>query len=508
MKSGIPFWLDEAPSTSYPPLAQDLAVDVAIVGGGMVGLHLAWRLSTIGLRVTLFEARRIGQQATGRSTAKVTSQNGLKYDSLIRNFGEDHALLYAQSNQLAVTNIADLARKMDGMAGLEQKSACVLATTVQETERLETECAAALSLGLPATIDRNARLPFHTEAQLTFAGQYQIDPYRYLVGLAGFVAGRVELFENSRVDNVRYGQPCALEVNGRTVTAGTVVLATQIPIVNDGMFYAKAFPMAHPILAAPKPEGLELDGMYISAGKPTHSFRTATKGGQEWLIVGGDEYRPGEPAQERQAVEDLLAWVASTFGIKTVSHLWTNEDFRPMDGAAFIGPVSSSQPNMLVATGFEAWGLSQGAVAADIIAARLLGQDHPAFKLFEASRVKPLAGGSTFVSENTKAAGHLVGDRVLKRKVVPLAKIKPGDGGVISHNGEQLAVIRTSEGSLQALSAICTHMGCVVGWNETDRTWDCPCHGSRFDEHGAVLTGPARSPLETRDASTLGRKTE
>jgi len=161
-----------------------------------------------------------------------------------------------------------------------------------------------------------------------------------------------------------------------------------------------------------------------------------------------------------------------------------------------------------VATGFEAWGLSQGAVAADIIAARLLGQAHPADKLFEASRVKPLAGGPTFVSENTKAAGHLVGDRMLKLKVVPLAKIKPGGAGVINHKGDQLAVIRNPDGSLQALSAICTHMGCVVGWNETDRTWDCPCHGSRFDEHGNVLTGPARSPLEPRDAAALGRTTE
>lgn len=153
-------------------------------------------------------------------------------------------------------------------------------------------------------------------------------------------------------------------------------------------------------------------------------------------------------------------------------------------------------------------GLTQGAVAADIIAANLLGEEHPAAKLFEASRLKPLAGGSTFVSENTKAAGHLVGDRVLKRKVVPLNRIEPGGGGVISHNGEQLAVTRGHDGSVTAHSAICTHMGCIVGWNQTDRTWDCPCHGSRFDEHGAVLAGPARSPLKRRELVASGDKAE
>lgn len=508
MKSGIPFWFDGAPSSSHPPLQEDMAVDVAIVGGGMVGLHLAWRLRGSGLRVALFEARQMGRQATGRSTAKVTSQHGMKYESLIRKFGEDHALLYAQANQQAVGTIADLARQMDGFAGLQEKPAYIYATSDEEVSQLERECAAALRLGLPAEIETHARLPFHTSALLRFSGQYQFDPYRYLLGLAALISEDVQLFEYSRVEDVTYGKPCSLSVNGNTVTAGTVVLATQMPIVNDGMFFTKAYPMAHPIAAVPCPDGLVLDGMYISAGSPTRSLRSAGKGGREWLIVAGEEFKPGEPEQEQKTLADLKNWLTSTLGTSEITHLWTNEDFRSMDGAAFIGPASSSQPNMLVATGFEAWGITQGAVAADIIAATLLGQEHPAAKIFEASRLKPLAGGSTFVSENTKAAGHLVGDRVLKRKVVPLNRIEAGSGGVISHNGEQLAVMRGHDGSVSALSAICTHMGCVVGWNDTDRTWDCPCHGSRFDEHGEVLTGPARSPLKPRDLASSGETGE
>lgn len=508
MQTGIPFWFDEELPPSYPSVTEDMALDVAIVGGGMVGLHLAWRLLGTGMRVAVFEARRIGRQATGRSTAKVTSQHGVKYDSLIQKFGEDYALLYAQSNEQAVATIAQLARKMDSYANLEAKSAFIYATNDDEVAKLEKELEAAKKLGLPAEMVPTARLPFQTAALLRFSDQYQFDPYRYLGGLAALIREGALLFEHSRVEDVSYGKPCHLTVNGRSVTAGTVVLATQMPIVNDGMFFAKAFPMAHPIAAAPAPDGLAIDGMFISVGSPTRSFRTAKKNGREWLIAAGDEFKPGEPEQERQAVQDLQDWLANTLSIRSLSHLWTNEDFRSMDGAAFIGPVSSSQPNMLVATGFEAWGLTQGAVAADIIAAHLHGKDHPAAKLFQASRIKPLAGGTTFISENTKAAGHMVGDRVLKRKVVPIDKIEAGSGGIVSQDGEQLAVMRGQDGSLRALSAICTHMGCAVGWNHTDRTWDCPCHGSRFDEHGEVIAGPARSGLAARDLSRPGEKAE
>jgi glycine/D-amino acid oxidase-like deaminating enzyme/nitrite reductase/ring-hydroxylating ferredoxin subunit len=503
MKRGIPFWLDGAPAEPHRALDGNVTVDVAIVGGGMVGLHLAWRLRGSGLCVALFEAQRIGRQATGRSTAKITSQHGLKYVELIRNFGEIHASIYAQANEKALATIAELARAMEGQADLQEKSAYVFASDDNEVAQLHGELEAAESLGLPADLVSDALLPFNTSALLRYRGQYQFDPFRYLVGLARRIAGEIDIYEQSRVETIDYGKPCRLTVNGRTVTAGRVVVATQMPIVNDGLFFAKAYPFAHPVAAALLPRGLSLDGMFISAGSPTHSFRTANRDGREWLIAAGKEFKPGEPEQEREAVKELQIWLEDTFDIRALSHLWTNEDFRSMDGAAFIGAAGSSQPDLLVATGFDAWGLTQGVVAADIMADRLLHlEEHPAAKLFRADRVKPLAGGGTFVTENTKAAGHMVGDRLLKRKVVPLEDIAPGEGGIVSRKGEQLAVTRNQEGEFTALSAVCTHLGCIVGWNATDRTWDCPCHGSRFDEQGNVLAGPAVSPLSKRDIAT------
>lgn len=500
MNRGVPFWFNGTPAASYPALEEDITIDVAIVGGGMVGLQVAWRLRGSGFRVALFEARVIGRQATGRSTAKVTSQHHLKYDNLIRSVGEDRALVYAQSNKKAVAHIAELARLMEGQAGLEEKSACVFASNEDEVTQLESELRAAARLGLPAEIVSDMSLPFPATALLRYPAQYQFDPYRYMAGLATLVSDEIGVFEQSRVDDVNYGSPCLLSINGHKVKAGRVVLATQVPIVNDGLFFTKVFPFAHPLAAAPLPDSVPLeDGMFISAGAPTRSFRTAMRDGRKWLIAVGKEFKPGDPEQEREAIDDLRAWFGDAFAIRTLSHLWTNEDFRPMDGVAFVGAANSSRPNMMVATGFEAWGLTQGAVAADIIGAALLGVEHPAADLFGANRIRPLAGGRMFVVENTKAAGHMVRDRLLRRKVASVENIERGEGGIVSKDGEQLAVTRSEDGSLKALSAICTHLGCVVGWNAIDRTWDCPCHGSRFDETGNVLAGPAVSPLPRRD---------
>lgn len=198
-------------------------------------------------------------------------------------------------------------------------------------------------------------------------------------------------------------------------------------------------------------------------------------------------------------MEDLHEFLGQHFGIGEFSHCWTNEDFRPMDGAAFIGPTDRDG-TLLVAVGFDAWGISQGVVAADILADHILGRTNHAAQLFDATRMKPVAGAAEFTKGNIEAATNLFGNRLLKRDSVPLESIGPGSGGIVSHKGEQLAVRRHEDGSLTALSAVCTHLGCIVGWNEIDETWDCPCHGSRFDAWGEVLSGPAVARLQLRDA--------
>lgn len=506
MLNGTPLWTGQLPDPS-PSLDSDLTVDVAIIGAGMAGLHCALSLRDSGLDIAIFEARRIGQQATGRSTAKVTSQHGLRYAQLIRDFGREAAASYASCNQAAVETIADLCRSMPDGAAFERKDAYVYAADPADVDRLRQEAEAARSLGLPASFEGAASLPFDTSGLLKFAGQGQFNPFAYLQGLAGLVRKQVRLFEASRVTSVDAGEPCRLSVNGHTVEARHVVATTQMPVVAEGMFFARAFPFAHPVAAAPLPAGLSIDGMFISAAEPSHSIRTATQDGRPYLVVAGMEYEPGVPEQQEHAIADLRKFLSEKLGIREPSHLWTNEDFRPMDGVAFIGPASSGAPHLYVATGFDAWGITQGVVAGEIIAARIKEDGHPATDLFDAKRLNPVSGGARFLKENLQTGTHMVSDRLLRRKVQDQDEIGPAEGGVISVDGKQVAVRRREDGGLSAVSAVCTHMGCIVDWNPVDRTWDCPCHGSRFDENGHVLSGPATEPLAPHSLpSTVGRK--
>jgi glycine/D-amino acid oxidase-like deaminating enzyme/nitrite reductase/ring-hydroxylating ferredoxin subunit len=494
------FWLDRPDEPNVSRVSTDLDLDVAVIGGGMVGLHCAYLLRHAKLDVGVFEARRIGRQATGKSTAKITSQHGAKYRSLVEDFGKDGAQLYAAANERAVSEIAGLGYSLPDKAAVERRNAYVFARTDREADDLREEAEVAADLGLAAAFVADAGLPFATQGALRFLDQYQFDPYLYLTGLAKLIrmtGGQV--YENSRVEDIDKSDPMNLRVNGRSVTAKIVVVATQMPIAGDGLFYARAFPLAHPIAAVPMPANLKLDGMYISAGEPSFSVRTANRFQDRYLIVAGPEFKPGEQTGQVKAVEQMREFLEQSFDGWEPTHLWINEDFRSMDGVPFVGQATSGEPNLLVATGFGAWGITQGYIAGEVLAHKILGKEHPCRDLYDATRIKPIAGGTAFVSENVKTAAHLVGDRYFGGKTVELETIAAGEGGIVSHDGELLAVRRGKDGHPVARSARCTHLGCIVDWNSIDRTWDCPCHGSRFDEDGEVLSGPATTRLETKD---------
>lgn len=496
-----PFWLPDRPPATWPALDRDLEVDIAIVGGGIVGLTTACLLLAKGRDVAVFEARRVGRQATGRSTAKATSQHGSRYRRLLDSIGKSGARRYASANERAIGRIRKLCETFELSCGLEALPAYVYAETAEEAEALEDEAAAAAELGLPAAWLDDLELPFPVSGALRFTDQAQLDPYRYLLGLAQVVARDGALFETTRIENVEHGEPCRLAAGDVEVRAEHVVVATQMPVIGDGLYFAKNFPVAHPLAAAPLPEHVHLDGMYLGSGSPTHSFRTAERDGRRFLVAAGGEFRTGEAEEQARMVEDFLAFLRSGFGIDSPTHLWVNEDFRPMDDIPFIGPVASSKANLHVAVGFDAWGISQGTAAAEIIADLILGRENEDAALFDASRLRPVAGGRELISENLKAGARLAGDRLFGRSAGTLADIEDGAGGIIEHDGEQIAVVKRDGRIASAVSAVCTHLGCIVGYNPVDRTWDCPCHGSRFDLDGTVLSGPAVAPLAPKDVT-------
>ena len=488
------YWNATAPAPDFPRLTRDIGVDVAIVGGGIVGVTTARALKDMGLAVAVVEARKVGRQVTGKSTAKITSQHSTIYQTLERTFGESRARLYAEAQETAVRKIQSFASQYGIDCDIEPKPAYTYTRDEQYVRQIEKEVELAQRLGLAATLVRETDLPFDVRAAMRFDNQAQFHPTKYVAGLAQTIPGDgCHVFENSRVID---WEPTRVVTEEAVVTARHVVMATHLPLGEIGGYYAQVYPYAEPVIAARI--GRVPDGMYLSLEQPTHSIRTHTREkGEVYGIVARTSFKPGHTDEERQYFEDIERWLSENFDAGPVEYRWVNKDYTPMDNAPFIGWSSSGGDGYLVATGFNAWGISNGTAAGMILADLAAGKENPWLDVFDAGRVKPIAGGPKFVKENVQVATHLVSG-YLSRKPKSFDELAPGDAAILEIDGENVAAFKDEQGRVHAVSAACSHMGCIVGWNETDRTWDCPCHGSRFELGGAVIHGPATTPLESK----------
>ncbi len=488
------YWNATADSPGFPALSGRVAVDVAIVGGGIVGITAARLLKDRGLKVAVVEARRVGRQVTGKSTAKMSSQHGgSRYQILVDIFGEAKARLYAEAQEAGIRRISELAGEHGIDADIEPMPAFVYTLDDSYVSQLEKEVEVARRLGLPASLTRDTGLPFEVVAAMRWDGQAQFHPVKYVAGLAATIPGDgCHVFENSRA--VDY-EPTRVVTDGGAVSARHVVMATHLPLGQVGMFYATNYPKAEPVIAAPIRR--VPPGMYKNAESPGHSIRTHRgSDGRVYGIVAGTHFKPGHPDEEKKWLADIERWLTEKFDAGPVEYRWINEDYTPMDHAPFIG-WSSRSDGYLVATGFDAWGISNGTVAAEIIADLATGEENRWLDMFDATRVKPIAGAPDFVKENASVAAHLVGG-YLGSKARSYDELKPGEAAILKIDGDNVAAYRDERGKVHAVSAVCTHMGCLVGWNDTDRTWDCPCHGSRFELDGEVIHGPATRPLGSK----------
>jgi glycine/D-amino acid oxidase-like deaminating enzyme/nitrite reductase/ring-hydroxylating ferredoxin subunit len=496
---GEPFWTTGLPASRFAELTGNLQVDVAIIGGGIVGLTAAFLLKRAGRRVAVIEARRIGGATTGRSTAKITSQHGLIYRQLVASFGDTTARIYGEANQAAVRWIGRMVEEQRIECELEPKPAYVFTTKESEISALEKEAETAARLGLPASFVRDVPLPMAAVGAVRFDSQAQFHPAKYLAGLAQLVdGGGCHVFERTRAIAIDQGTPTRVHTDRGTIAAFDVIVATHLPTVKEGTFFAKAHPFAHPMLAGRLDPARDFDGMFISTGSPSISFRTAAAGHERYLVAVGRRYRPGHAEDAEKAMDDLVQLVSSRFGLSSIAHRWTNQDYAPMDGLPMVGRASSGTEHLFVATGFNAWGISNGTVAGMILADLIRREPNPWADVFDATRFKLLKGAPEFVGKNVQVAKELVGGYV-KRPQATLAAIAAGDGAVLELDGERVAAHRDDEGRLHAISAVCTHMKCMVGWNPVERSWDCACHGSRFDVDGQVIHGPAVSPLTRKE---------
>lgn len=491
------FWIASTLQSNYPPITRDLSVDVAIVGAGLVGITAAMLLKRAGKTVAVIEAGRVAEGVSGHTTAKLTSLHQIIYASLIDEIGETRAGLYGASNQAAIEQVAALVRDEHIDCDFERKDAYTFADSAATLEQVKAEAEAALNLGLPASYVTETTLPFEVMGAVKFSHQAQFHPRKYILCLADKINGDGSyVFEHSRVCTVDSENPCYVKTeHGPTVTAQDVIVATHLPVLDQGLYFAKTFPKRSYLIGARIDPSAAPDGMFIGTGEKYRSIRTTpTDDGGMMLLVGGEGHKVGEVADTEERFQRLANYAHQHFGVETVDFYWSTQDMVSFDQLPYIGKLTPLNQHTYVATGFSLWGMTKSTMSAMILADLILGKDNPWAELYDSTRPTPFVTQES-IKNNLDVGARWFGDR-LKGLFDGPEKVKSGEARIVTANGQKIAAHRDADGTLHQVSAVCPHLGCIVDWNAAETSWDCPCHGSRFTPDGDILHGPAVKELE------------
>lgn len=471
-------WSGETKLKARQSLNGDMSIDTAVIGGGMAGLLIAYYLQQKGIECAVFEARRIAGGQTKNTTAKITCQHGLKYHSLIRNFGITKAKQYARANLKAIDEYERIIR--DNNIRCDFKRLPSYLYTTDNADLLVDEAKAARMAGIDEQLTDKTELPFKVSGALRFDNQAQFSPLKFIES----IAENLTIYENTMVRGIENNN---FVTDRGIVSAGNIVVATHFPFINAPGYYFMRMHQERSYVLALK-NAAKLEGMYYGIDKNGLSFRTAG----EYLLLGGGGHRTGEnPKGDKYSKLES----AAKYFYPNSSEVcrWSAQDCIPLDGVPYIGRYSSSLPNVYVATGFQKWGMSSSMVAAMIISEMIAGGENP-YEIFSPERFKVSAAAKSLMNET----GHSVkglSKNILRFPDRAASEIPKGHGGIVEYDGKKVGVYKDENGKIYAVSNKCTHLGCQLEWNPDEKSWDCPCHGSRFDYTGRLIDNPAMKSL-------------
>ena len=493
-----------------PTLTHDIRTSVCIVGAGIAGMSSAYLLGRAGRAVVVVDDGPIGGGETGRSTAHITAALDDRYSEIEKLHGVQGSRIAAESHTAAINRIESISSLEDIDCDFERVDGYLFLGAGDDRKLLEEELEAAHRAGLSDVelLDRAPVKAFESGSVLRFPRQAQFHPLKYLNGLARAIArDGGQLYSGTHVESIEDGEPATVTTsNGHVITADSVIVATNSPVNDWVIVHTKQAAYRTYVIAARVPRASVTRALYWDTLDPYHYIRLQEvdplldpRRREELLIVGGEDHKTGQADDADQRFKRLEEWARQHFPmIGTIDFRWSGQIMEPVDYMAFIGRNPGSDQHIFIATGDSGNGITHGAVAGILLTDLILGRRNPWSELYDPSRVT-LRATPAFLKENINVVGQY-SDWATRSDIDSYEQIAPGTGAVIRRGIKKIAVYRDDQGNIHERSAVCTHLYCIVSWNSAERTWDCPCHGSRFDPYGHVVNGPAITPLSVVDS--------
>jgi len=455
-------------------LSEDIECDIVIIGAGIAGLLTAYMLNKSGREVVVIDAKTIGSGNTRNTTAKITLQHDLIYNTLIKEFGEEKARQYAKANELAIKKYKEIIDQEKIDCDFEEKDAYIY--SLNDIKPIEDEYNAAKRLGIDAELVDELSLPFDVEGALKFKHQAQFNPLKFLKP----ISENLTIYENTRALDIE--ENVVITTNGN-ISAKHIVVATHYPFLNTpGYYFMRMHQERSYVLALENAQ--DVNGMYIGNDENGYSFRNYNN----LLLFGGVSQRTGEN-EEGGAYDELRKAAQKLYPNSIEKYHWSAQDCMTLDNIPYIGQYSSKTPNIYVATGFKKWGMTSSMVAAMIISDMIVGKENDFSEIFSPKRFDLSASMKNAANDVMKTAKNFIAQRIN----IPeehVGNIPNGHGAIIEYKGQKAGVYKDKEDKIFTVSTKCTHLGCELHWNADELTWDCPCHGSRFDYMGNWIESP------------------
>lgn len=435
----------------------------------------------------------------GNTTGKITSQHGLFYDYLLQSEGSKKAKQYLEANEQAIKNIETIIKQEKIDCDFEKQDAYIFSRNEGELSKIQKEVEAVKSLGFPAEFTKEIPLPLPIKGAIKFSNQAQFHPVKYAQGLVDSIlkTKRVSLYEDTKVVDVKQGKEGydIFVENGNQVNAKYVVLATHYPILNSpGYYFLKMYQSLSYVIGVETKEEL-FEGMYLSSEQPTISFRTAKQGEKRILLVGGLDHKTGEKKDFSNNYEELEKIAKQVDPNSKVIYRWCTQDCISLDKIPYIGEFSKLMPNVYIGTGYKKWGMTSSNIAANMIVDKILGKENSYEEVFTSTRLKPIKNYQEMGNMIKEVADGLVIEKIKIPKET-ITDIPKGEGKIVEVDGRKLGVYQDETGIFFAVKPVCSHLGCELSFNNLEKTWDCPCHGSRFTFEGKSIYDPSIKDLE------------